>query len=184
MCHVGFVANDRPFVIPTTYGRVGDDLYVHGSPASRMLRTLSSGVDVCVTVTLVDGLVLARSAFHHSINYRSAVIVGRAVEVEGLDEKRVALDAFVDHVVPGRAVEARPPNDRELRATIVLRLPIDEASAKVRTGGPIDDDEDLPLAVWAGELPLRTIAGPPVADRGVDGPPPDYLTGYRRGANE
>jgi nitroimidazol reductase NimA-like FMN-containing flavoprotein (pyridoxamine 5'-phosphate oxidase superfamily) len=155
VCHVGFVADARPFVIPTTYGRVGDDLYVHGSPASRMLRALSDGVDVCVTVTLIDGLVLARSAF---------------------------LDAFVDHVVPGRTADARPPNEKELRATLVLRLPIAEASAKVRTGGPIDDDEDMPLPVWAGELPLTTVPGPPVADAGVDVPLPGYVTGYRRGA--
>ncbi len=181
VCHVGFVANDRPFVIPTTYGRVGDDLYVHGSPASRMLRTLSGGVDVCITVTLIDGLVLARSAFHHSINYRSAVLVGRAFAVEGLEEKRAALDAFVDHVVPGRTADSRPPSDQELRATLVLRLPIAEASAKVRSGGPIDDDEDMPLPVWAGELPLHMVPGAPVADAGVDAPVPDYLKGYRRG---
>ncbi|MCU1463577.1 MAG: putative flavin-nucleotide-binding protein [Acidimicrobiales bacterium] len=182
VCHVGFVTGGRPFVIPTTYGRVGDDLYLHGSPASRLLRTLSDGVDVCVTVTLLDGIVLARSAFHHSMNYRSAVLVGRATVVDDLEEKRAALDAFVEHVVPGRAADARPPNEKELRATLVLRLPIADASAKVRTGGPIDDDEDMALAVWAGELPLRTTPGPPVADAGVDVRVPAYVSGYRRGA--
>ena len=164
VCHVGFVAGGQPFVIPTAYGRVGDKLYLHGSRASRMLKTLSEGVDVCVTVTLVDGLVLARSAFHHSINYRSVVIFGRACVVESDEEKMRALEAFTEHIVPGRWREVRPPNAQELNATLVLSLPLAEASAKVRTGPPIDDEEDYTLTVWAGVLPLYSRAGQVVPD--------------------
>ena len=165
ICHLGLVDPDgRPFVIPTIHARAGDTLYVHGSPASRALRAAAGdGVECCVAVTIVDGLVLARSAFHHSMNYRSVVVYGRATRVEDLDEKRVALDAIVEHVLAGRGADSRPPNDKELRSTLVLRLPLDEASAKVRSGGPIDDDEDMGLAVWAGHVPLRTVAGVPVA---------------------
>src|SRR5918912_2870446 len=164
VCHVGFVVDGRPFVIPTGYGRAGDKLYIHGSAASRMLKTLRDGVDVCVTVTLLDGLVLARSAFHHSMNYRSVVVFGRARAVEDDAEKMRALHAFTEHVAPGRWAEVRRPNRQELDATTVLALPLTEASAKVRTGPPVDDEEDYSLPVWAGELPLRLTAGTPVAD--------------------
>ncbi|HKG14735.1 MAG TPA: pyridoxamine 5'-phosphate oxidase family protein [Pyrinomonadaceae bacterium] len=164
VCHVGFVSDGLPVVIPTAYGRVGDRLYLHGARASRMLKTLGAGADVCVNVTLVDGLVLARSAFHHSINYRSVVVFGRAHVVESDAEKVSALLAFTEHVVPGRWDEVREPTRQELDATLVLSLPLEEASAKVRTGPPIDDEEDYELPVWAGVLPLRVNAGEPVSD--------------------
>ena len=149
----------QPYAIPTGYARLGDALYVHGSAASRMVRQLSAGVDVCVTVTLVDGLVLARSAFHHSMNYRSAVVLGRARLVTDREEKDAALRCFTDHVVPGRWAEVRPITDQELKGTAVLALPIEEASAKVRTGPPLDDADDLAWPVWAGVVPLVTTAG-------------------------
>ncbi|WP_317133845.1 pyridoxamine 5'-phosphate oxidase family protein, partial [Leptolyngbya sp. PCC 6406] len=164
VCHLGFVVEGQPFVIPTAYGRLEDKLYIHGSPASRMLRTLDQGVEVCLTVTLLDGLVLARSAFHHSMNYRSVVLFGTATRVDDPTEKLAALKAFTDHVVPGRWAEVRPPNPQELTGTLVLALPIAEASAKVRTGPPIDAPEDYALPVWAGEIPLRLTAAAPVAD--------------------
>src|SRR5688572_1865409 len=180
VCHVGFVAEGQPFVIPTSYGRVGDVLYLHGSPASRMLRALKDGVPVCVTVTLLDGLVLARSAFHHSMNYRSAVLLGTAVEVADPAERDLALKAIVDHIVPGRWDSIRWPNEKELRGTLVLRLPIDEASAKIRTGPPVDDEEDYALPVWAGVLPFRTVTGAAVADPRLPAatPVPDHVTAY------
>jgi uncharacterized protein len=164
ICHVGFVADGQPYVIPTGYGRVGEDMFIHGSSASRMLRTLAEGVVVCVTVTLLDALVLARSAFHHSVNYRSVVVLGRAELVTDADEKNAALEAITDHIVPGRWADVRWPNEIELKQTTVLRLPITEASAKVRTGDPIDDDEDHQLDVWAGLLPLTQVAGQPIDD--------------------
>jgi uncharacterized protein len=164
ICHAGFIVDGQPVVIPTIHWRQGDTLYFHGSMASRMLRSLRNGVEVCVTVTLLDGLVIARSAFHHSMNYRSAVIFGTAREVTDTEEKLRALDALVDHVVAGRAAEARPANDKELRQTMVLALPIEEASAKVRTGGPVDDEEDYDLPVWAGVIPVRLAYGEPVDD--------------------
>jgi nitroimidazol reductase NimA-like FMN-containing flavoprotein (pyridoxamine 5'-phosphate oxidase superfamily) len=164
VCHVGFVADGQPFVIPTAYGRDGDELYVHGARASRMLKALRDGAEVCVTVTLVDGLVLARSAFHHSVNYRSVVVFGRARLVESPEEKMRALLAFTEHVVPGRWDEVREPSRQELDATLVLALPLTEASAKVRTGPPVDDEEDYALPVWAGVLPLGIRVGEPVAD--------------------
>jgi hypothetical protein len=181
VCHVGTVGPDGPVVIPTAYGRDGDRLYLHGAPANAMLRAAGTG-QVCVTVTLVDGLVLARSALHHSINYRSVVIYGRGEEVTDPDEKERALATVVEHLVPGRTVDARPPTDHELRATRVVRVPLDEASAKVRTGGPKDDEEDLALPLWAGELPLQPVIGPPVAadDLSDDLRPPAYITAYRR----
>ena len=167
VCHVAFAVDGQPYAIPTGYARLGDALYVHGSAASRMVRQLSSGVDVCVTVTLLDGLVLARSAFHHSVNYRSAVVLGRARLVTERDEKLAALQRFTDHVVPGRWGELRPITDQELKGTSVLALPIEEASAKVRTGPPLDDDEDLQWPVWAGVVPLTTTAGQPIPDAHV-----------------
>lgn len=164
VCHVGFVVDSQPYVIPTAYGRVDDKLYIHGSPASRMLRTLQEGIPVCVSVTLLDGLVLARSAFHHSMNYRSVVIFGTASIVSQPEEKLEALHAFTEHIVPGRWEDVRQPNRNELAGTLVLSLPIVEASAKVRTGPPVDDEADYSLPVWAGEIPLRFVAGTPIDD--------------------
>jgi nitroimidazol reductase NimA-like FMN-containing flavoprotein (pyridoxamine 5'-phosphate oxidase superfamily) len=164
ICHVGFVVNGQPFVIPTAYGRVGDRIYIHGSPASRMLRNLKEGIDICVTVTLLDGLVLARSAFHHSMNYRSVVIFGKAEFVEDPKDKLEALKAFTEHVVPGRWSEVRPIKPQEIAGTLVLSLPLNEASAKIRTGPPKDDEEDYALPIWAGELPLKVTAIAPIAD--------------------
>jgi uncharacterized protein len=163
VCHVGVVQDDgSPMVLPTLFARDGDHLYVHGSPASRMLRAGKAGVDLCLTVMLLDGFVMAKSAFHHSINYRSVVVFGNAIEVTDDDEKRRALELLVEHVHPGRSSESRPPNDKELRATLVLRLSLDEASAKVREGGPIDDEEDLQLPYWSGVIPVRSVRGEPV----------------------
>jgi len=182
ICHVGFVANGQPFVIPTAYGRVGDEMYIHGSAASRMMKSLADGIDLCVTVTLIDGLVLARSAFHHSINYRSIVIIGNAEMVTGEDEKRKALEAFTEHLIPGRWNDVRQPTELELKATIVLRLPISEASAKVRTGDPVDDEEDYSIPVWAGVLPLALKAGEPIDDARLDPSikPQEYVQRYKR----
>jgi len=181
-CHVGFVAEGQPYVIPTIHGRAGDRLYLHGSAASRMLRTLSGGVPVCVTVTLIDGLVMARSAFHHSMNYRSVIVYGRAREVTDPDEKWEAQRALVEHVAHGRAGDARMPNQRELDQTTILAVAMDEASAKIRTGPPKDEGEDLALPIWAGVLPLITIPGEPEPDPqlGDDVPVPDYVREYRR----
>jgi uncharacterized protein len=165
ICHVGFVVDGQPFVIPTSYGRVGDQLFIHGSAASRMQRNLAQGIPVCVTVTLIDGLVLARSAFHHSINYRSVVIFGTAQMVEDAAAKMAALKAFTEHVIPGRWAEVREPNEQELKGTTVLALPLTEASAKIRSGPPMDDEADLALSVWAGVLPLHTVPGAPLADQ-------------------
>jgi nitroimidazol reductase NimA-like FMN-containing flavoprotein (pyridoxamine 5'-phosphate oxidase superfamily) len=182
VCHVGFVVEGQPFVIPTNYGRSGTTLYLHGSSASRMLKTLSGGVPVCVTVTHVDGLVLARSAFHHSVNYRSVVILGNAQLVEDPAEKMEALRIFTEHVVKGRWQEIRWPTEQELKATTVLALELEEVSAKVRTGGPVDDEPDYSLPVWAGVLPLETVAKTPEPDanRRADAPLPDYLKNYSR----
>ena len=180
ICHVGFVVDDAPVVIPTIHWRDGDRLYFHGSAASRMLRSLKNGVEACVTVPLLDGLVLARSAFHHSINYRSVVVFGTAREVVDEDEKVRALDALVEHVVRGRSKEMRQPNDKELRQTLVLALPLDEASAKIRTGGPVDDEEDYALPVWAGVVPLKLTPGEPIADRDVTVDVPEYAARYAR----
>ncbi len=181
ICHVGFVSDGQPYVIPTGFARVGDDLYIHGSSASRMLRDLSQGIEVCVTVTLVDGLVLARSAFHHSINYRSVVVLGRAELVEDSDEKNRALEAFTEHVIPGRWPEIRWPSELELKATSVLKLPIEEASAKIRTGGPKDDLEDYAMDIWAGVLPLRLEKSDPVSDELLSDttPVPEHVLNYK-----
>ncbi len=182
VCHVGFVVDGQPFVIPTNYGRVGDTLYLHGSAASRMLRTLSAGIPVCVTVTLVDGLVLARSAFHHSVNYRSVVILGTATLVDEPTEKMEALRLFTEHIMKGRWDEIRWPNEQEMKGTTVLALPLEEVSAKVRVGGPVDDEEDYSLPVWAGVLPLAQTKGEPIADEKLKAgtPVPGYITGYER----
>src|ERR1700723_44987 len=169
ICHVGFVVDGQPFVIPTGYGRVDDNLYIHGSAASRMLRRVDEGVAVCVTVTLLDGLVLARSIFNHSMNYRSVVVLGTATLVDDPDEKIEALRLFSEHIIPGRWAAEPHPNGRELRATSVLPLPIEEFSAKVRQGPVVDDEEDYSFPTWAGVVPLEMVAGAPI-DQG--GPPP------------
>jgi nitroimidazol reductase NimA-like FMN-containing flavoprotein (pyridoxamine 5'-phosphate oxidase superfamily) len=183
ICHVGF--NDeagRPVVIPTGYGRKDGRLYLHGSSASRMLRGVSTGIPVCVTVTLLDGMVLARSAFHHSMNYRSVVIFGEAAAVTGDEEKNEALRLISDHLVPGRWDEVRLPSAQELKATSVLFIDLNEVSAKVRTGGPADDEEDMQLPVWAGVIPLQLTPGKLVTDPNtqVHVDPPTYATNYRR----
>ena len=182
ICHIGFSVDGQPYVIPTSYGRSGDVLYVHGSAASRMLRRLSEVLPACVTVTLVDGLVLARSLFNHSMNYRSVVVLGTASVVDDAVEKVKALYALSEHIMAGRWTEARQPNARELKATIVLRVPIQEFSAKVRTGPPVDDEEDYGFPVWAGVLPLNLVPGEPIADSRVTNRQvvPKYLSGYFR----
>ena len=164
ICHVGFVVDGQPVVIPTIHTRIDDTLYFHGSAASRMLRSLRDGLDACVTVTLLDGLVLARSAFHHSMNYRSVVVLGKGREVVDHAEKLRALEALVEHVVPGRAAVVRPPNEMELKQTLVIAMPLSEASAKVRSGPPLDDQEDYKLDVWAGVVPLALAKGEPIRD--------------------
>ena len=182
ICHVGFVVDGQPYVIPTGYARIDNDLYIHGSSASRMLRSLAKGVDVCVTVTLIDGLVLARSAFHHSVNHRSVVILGKAVLVEDVGEKTKALEAFTEHIIPGRWADVRWPSDIELKATSVLKLHIEEASAKIRTGGPIDDEADYSTDVWAGVLPLVLKSQEPVPDERLESriAIPKYVSDYTR----
>ncbi len=182
ICHVGFAVDGQPYVIPTGYARVGDLFYIHGSSASRMLKNIAKEIDVCVTVTLIDGLVLARSAFHHSMNYRSVVILGKAELVEDPDEKDKALEALTEHIVPGRWADVRWPTELELKATTVLKLPIEEASAKIRTGDPKDDDEDYEMDVWAGVLPLSLATGTPISDDRLDPSiaAPEYVTGYQR----
>ncbi len=182
VCHLGVVVDGEPHVIPTLHARIGDHLYVHGAVANFVLRTLDAGGAVCATVTLLDGLVLARSAFHHSVNYRSVVVFGRAERVTDPEEKWAALSAFVEHVVPGRSRDTRPPTPTELRSTMVLRLPLDEASAKVRTGGPKEEPEDLALDHWGGVVPLHLVAGEPVPDDHVPagGEVPAYLHDYSR----
>jgi nitroimidazol reductase NimA-like FMN-containing flavoprotein (pyridoxamine 5'-phosphate oxidase superfamily) len=182
VCHVGFVVDGQPVVIPTGYGRDGDTLYVHGSAASRMLRDLAQGVEVSIAVTLLDGLVLARSAFHHSMNYRSVVIFGTAAVVEDQTTKREALRAFTEHIAPGRWREVRPPTESELKATTVLAIPLKEMSAKVRTGPPLDDEEDYSLPVWAGVLPLELRSEQPMADSRLSASieVPDYVRHYDR----
>ncbi len=164
VCNVGFEVKGQPFVIPTSYGRDGNSLYLHGSATSRMIRELEKGIDVCVSVTHLDGLVLARSVFHHSMNYRSVVVFGKAELIEEKEEKIEALRVITEHIIAGRWEEARQPNEFELKATKVLKLEIDEASAKVRVGDPVDDDEDYELDVWAGTIPIRAEYGEPIDD--------------------
>ncbi len=164
LCHVGFVVDGQPYVIPTSYARVGEQLYLHGSAASRMLRSVAAGIDVCVTVTLLDGLVLARSVFHHSMNYRSVLVLGRARLVSEPAEKLAALRAFTNHILEDRWEEARQPTAQELKATSVLAVELKEVSAKVRSGPPVDDDEDYALPVWAGVVLMKLSAGEPIPD--------------------
>lgn len=168
VCNVGFVEDGRPVVIPINHWRIGDSLYFHGSPASRLLHVLCAGAEVCVTATLVDGMVLARAAARHSVNYRSAVVFGRAREVTDRAEKRAAFAALIDWVAPGRWAEVRQPSDGELDAVRMAALPLEEASAKMRAGPPADTEEDHALPVWAGVVPMRLVAGPPVPDDGLD----------------
>jgi len=182
VCHVGFAAEGQPFVIPTLYARIGDAIYFHGSAASRMLRGASQGTEVCVTVTLTDGIVLARSVFNHSMNYRSVVALGKATLVDVPPEKLEVLRAFTEKILPGRWEDARQPNEKELKATSILRLPLTEASAKVRVGPPEDDAADYALPVWAGVIPLRVVAGAPIRDErcGLGIFLPAYAANYRR----
>jgi nitroimidazol reductase NimA-like FMN-containing flavoprotein (pyridoxamine 5'-phosphate oxidase superfamily) len=170
VCHIGFTDEDTTYVLPTGYARVDDVLYVHGASANHMLGVLANRAQACVTVTLLDGLVLARASFHHSMNYRSAVVFSTGARVEDPEEKLLALSAIVEHIVPGRTADARPPTAEELRATLVVRLPVEEYSAKVRVGPPIDDDDDLDLPIWAGVIPLHLEPGPAIAD-------PDLVAG-------
>jgi len=185
LCHVGFVANSdaQPYVIPTSYGRDGGVLYIHGSAASRMLRNLGQGVPVCVTVTLLDGLVLARSVFNHSMNYRSVVILGTATLVDDPVEKLAALRALSEHILPHRWDDSRFPNEKELKQTSVLRIPINEFSAKVRVGPPVDDEEDYSFPTWAGVLPLEMTVGTPIRDERCEQELPAYVKNYSRKRN-
>ena len=180
-CHVGFVHAGAPFVIPTLHIRIGENLYVHGSAASRMIRTASEGIPLCVTVTHIDSLILARSAFHHSVDYRSVVILGTAHEVEDATEKTQVLEALVEHIIPQRWADIRQPAPKELAATSVLCLPITEASAKVRAAGVVDDEEDYALPMWAGKIPLKLVAGEPVPDDRLtpEIAMPSYVANYR-----
>ena len=182
LCHAGFVVDGQPFVIPTSYGRRDASLYIHGSAASRMLRQFKEGVPVCITVTLLEGLVLARSIFNHSMNYRSVVILGKATLVDDPQQKLAALRVLSEHILPGRWEDSRQPNERELKATSVLHVPIEEFSAKVRLGPPIDDEEDYSFPTWAGVIPLEMVAGAPVDDArllpGSEAPP--YAKRYTR----
>ncbi len=180
ICHAGFVHHEQPVVIPTIHWRDGDRLYFHGSPASGLLRNLRNGIQACVTVTLLDGLVMARSAFHHSMNYRSVVVFGIATEVSERAEKLRALDALVEHVCRGRSKDVRPPNEVEFKQTLVLSLPISEASAKIRTGGAVDDEEDYALPTWAGVIPLTLTPGVPVTDERCSAEVPEYAARYSR----
>jgi len=183
LAHVGFCVDGQPFVIPTLFGRKEDELYLHGSAASRMLRELETGVQACVTVTVVDGLVLARSAFHHSMNYRSVVAFGTAKKIEDPEQKNEALRTISEHLIAGRWAEVREPTEKELKATGVLEFTIEDASAKVRTGPPLDDEEDYALSVWAGVLPVTLRAGTPVPDERLSAAVtvPDYVAQYRNG---
>jgi uncharacterized protein len=184
LCHVGFTVDGQPFVIPTSYGRDGDVLYIHGSAASRMLRNLDKGVAVCITVTLLDGLVLARSVFNHSMNYRSVVILGTATLVDDAAEKLAALRALSEHIIHGRWDDSRQPNEKELKATSVLRLPITEFSAKVRVGPPVDDEEDYSFPTWAGVIPLDVTVGSAIRDERCEQDLPAYLKNYWRKTNK
>jgi uncharacterized protein len=188
VCHVGLqTEKGYPVVIPLAYGRVGDVVYLHGSAASRLFRgARTPAVEICMTVTFVDGVVVARSTYNTDINYRSVMIIGQATEVKDLEEKRRGLEAMVDHIIPGRSRDARPPTEKELRSTMLLRLPLSESSAKVRTGWPADDEEDYDLSIWAGVVPFQLQIAPPVADPALRFTldPPDYVVRYQRGSGE
>jgi uncharacterized protein len=164
VAHVGLIDDGRPVVIPMLHARLGDRLYLHGSPGTRLMRKTKPGVDICVTITLIDSLVLARSAFHHSANYRSVVLFGETVPVSSVDDRRRILDAYVDKIVPGRRPHLRPMTDKEVRGTAMISIPIDEASVKVRAGGPVDEEEDYALSIWAGVIPFQSGYETPIAD--------------------
>jgi nitroimidazol reductase NimA-like FMN-containing flavoprotein (pyridoxamine 5'-phosphate oxidase superfamily) len=182
VCHAGFSVDGQPYVIPTLFARVGDAIYFHGSAASRMLRNVSEGISVCITVTLTDGFVLARSVFNHSMNYRSVVALGKATLVDAPEEKLEALHAFTEKIIPGRWNDARQPNEKELKATSILRLPLTEVSAKIRSGPVEDDAPDYALPVWAGIIPLSLTPGAPIRDERCDPsiPTPGYAARYKR----
>lgn len=182
VCHVGIVADDQPFVLPMAFARRDESLLLHGSAASRILRRLAGGARACVTVTLLDGLVLARSAFHHSMNYRSVMALGTATPIEDDSRKKEALELLVEHLVPGRKEDARGPSPHELKATTVLDFPLEEVSAKIRIGPPKDEPDDMAMPIWAGVVPFDLAIGEPVPDPAmpVETAPPDYVTGYRR----
>jgi nitroimidazol reductase NimA-like FMN-containing flavoprotein (pyridoxamine 5'-phosphate oxidase superfamily) len=188
VCHVGLQTEKGfPVVIPLAYGRVGDVVYLHGSAASRLFRgARASKVEICMTVTFVDGIVVARSTYNTDINYRSVMIIGEASEVKDLEEKRIGLEALVEHIIPSRTLEARPPTEKELRSTMLLKLPLTESSAKIRTGWPSDDEEDYDLSIWAGVIPFTHLIGAPVDDPALrfDLPAPDYVTGYQRAGSD
>jgi nitroimidazol reductase NimA-like FMN-containing flavoprotein (pyridoxamine 5'-phosphate oxidase superfamily) len=182
LCHLAVVDNGQPVVVPTLYGREGDNLIIHGSPASRTMRTARGPMDVAVNVTVVDGIVVARSGFHSSMNFRSVTIYGQAVEITDHEEKHRALTIVLDHVIPGRSRTARPMTDKEVKATMVLRVTLTEASAKVREGWPEDDPEDYELEIWGGVIPISTVFGEPVTDpaQRIEVDVPDHLVGYQR----
>ena len=186
VCHLGFSVESQPYVIPTMFARVGDAVYFHGSAASRMLRNVSAGLSVCITVTLTDGFVLARSVFNHSMNYRSVVALGKATLVDAPKEKLEALHAFTEKILPGRWADARQPNEKELKATSILRLPLTEVSAKIRVGPPEDDAPDYELPIWAGVIPLQLAPGTPIRDERCDPkiPTPGYAAQYKRVSHE
>jgi nitroimidazol reductase NimA-like FMN-containing flavoprotein (pyridoxamine 5'-phosphate oxidase superfamily) len=186
VCHVGFIINDKPFVIPTAYVRVDDYIYIHGAKSNQMINAINEGSEACITVTLLDGYVLARSAFHHSMNYRSVVIFGKGKIVEDDEEKMSALKAFTEHVVKGRWDDVREPSEKEMNTTSVLKFPIEEASAKVRTGPPVDDKDDYDMNVWAGVLPVKTMFGEPIRDGQLkeNVSVPGYLTNYISSKNK
>ncbi len=185
VAHVGFTIDEQTFVIPTGYARTGDNLLIHGSQASRMMRAMAWEIQVCATVTLIDGLVLARSAFHHSMNYRSVVIFGTAKVIQDKEEKLEALRALTEHIIPNRWQDVRPPNEKEMKATMVLSLPIEEASAKIRTGNPVDDEADFKMETWAGVIPIESTAKEPIRDLRLraDIEMPSYVSNYKRGAS-
>lgn len=182
VCHIGFTVDNQTFVIPTAYCRLEDEIFIHGAPASRMLKTLQEGINICLTVTLLDGLVAARSAFHSSMNYRSVMVLGQASAVKDFDEKSQAMQTLVEHIMPGRWPDLREITEKEIRATTILKLPIEEASAKIRKGPPVDDEEDLELPIWGGVMPLATQPLTPIGDRYVTSEVsvPEYLLNYRR----
>ncbi len=182
ICHIGFAVDEQPYVIPTAYCRVDEQLYIHGAPASRMLKTVREGINICLTVTLLDELVLARSAFNHSMNYRSVVVLGQATEVTDLDEKNLAMRALVEHIVPGRWEDSRQPTLKELKATLILVLPIEQVSAKIRSGPVIDDEDDYGLPYWAGLVPLPFSPGRPINDARLpdEVAAPAYALNYQR----
>ncbi|MDQ3751102.1 MAG: pyridoxamine 5'-phosphate oxidase family protein [Acidobacteriota bacterium] len=185
VAHVGFNIDEQTFVIPTGYARTGDNLLIHGSQASRMMRAMAWEIQVCATITLIDGLVLARSAFHHSMNYRSVVIFGTAKVIQDKEEKLEALRALTEHIIPNRWQDVRPPNEKEMKATMVLSLPIEEASAKIRTGNPVDDEADYKMEIWAGVIPIESTTKEPIRDLWLraDIETPSYVSNYKRGAS-